>query len=63
MKYSREAFVQCLVEHEGYRKNVYKDTLGIDTIGIGRNLEDRGITKKSWITSTTRILKPFMSVG
>jgi lysozyme len=25
---------------------VYKDTLGIDTIGIGRNLEDRGITKE-----------------
>jgi hypothetical protein len=23
---------------------VYQDTLGIDTIGIGRNLEDRGIT-------------------
>ena len=46
MKYSREAFVECLVEHEGYRKNVYKDTLGIDTIGIGRNLEDRGITKE-----------------
>jgi len=25
---------------------VYKDTLGIDTIGIGRNLEDRGITQE-----------------
>jgi lysozyme len=25
---------------------VYKDTLGIDTIGIGRNLEDRGITQQ-----------------
>ena len=23
-----------------------KDTLGIDTIGVGRNLEDRGITKE-----------------
>ena len=44
MKYKREDFVECLVEHEGYRKHVYKDTLGIDTVGIGRNLEDRGIT-------------------
>ena len=25
---------------------MYQDTLGIDTIGIGRNLEDRGITKE-----------------
>ena len=31
---------------EGLRLQVYKDTLGIDTIGIGRNLEDRGITKE-----------------
>lgn len=46
MKYSREAFVECLVEHEGYRQFVYQDTLGIDTVGIGRNLEDRGITKE-----------------
>ena len=32
--------------HEGLKLNVYKDTLGIDTIGIGRNLEDRGISKE-----------------
>jgi lysozyme len=25
---------------------VYQDSLGIDTIGIGRNLEDRGISKE-----------------
>ena len=25
---------------------VYQDTLGIDTIGIGRNLKDRGISKE-----------------
>ena len=31
---------------EGLRLQVYKDTLGIDTVGIGRNLEDRGITKE-----------------
>ena len=25
---------------------VYEDSLGIETIGIGRNLKDRGITKE-----------------
>ena len=46
MKYSAENFVNKLIAHEGLRLQVYKDTLGIDTIGIGRNLEDRGITKE-----------------
>ena len=44
MKYNRENFVTKLIAHEGLRLQVYQDTLGIDTIGIGRNLEDRGIT-------------------
>ena len=44
MKYNRENFVNKLIAHEGLRLQVYQDTLGIDTIGIGRNLEDRGIT-------------------
>ena len=46
MKYNKEDLVQKLITHEGLRLQVYKDTLGIDTIGIGRNLEDRGITDK-----------------
>jgi len=46
MKYSRHDFIQKLITHEGLRLEVYKDSLGIDTIGIGRNLEDRGITKE-----------------
>ena len=46
MKYRREDFIQKLIAHEGLRLQVYQDTLGIDTIGIGRNLEDRGITKE-----------------
>lgn len=33
-----------LMDHEGLRLRVYKDTLGIETIGVGRNLRDRGIT-------------------
>ena len=44
MKYSRQAFIEKLIKHEGLRLEVYQDSLGIDTIGIGRNLKDRGIT-------------------
>ena len=46
MKYDRQDLIDKLIVAEGLRLQVYKDTLGIDTIGIGRNLEDRGITKQ-----------------
>jgi lysozyme len=46
MKYNSSHFLDKLVEHEGLVLTVYKDTLGIDTIGIGRNLKDRGISKE-----------------
>ena len=46
MKYRKENFIEKLIAHEGLRLQVYKDTLGIDTVGIGRNLEDRGISKE-----------------
>ena len=46
MKYRREHFIEELIKHEGLKLQVYQDTLGIDTIGIGRNLKDRGITKQ-----------------
>ena len=46
MKYDRQDLIDKLVIAEGLRLQVYKDTLGIDTIGIGRNLEDRGISKE-----------------
>ena len=29
---------------EGVRNKVYKDSLGIETIGVGRNLVDRGLS-------------------
>jgi lysozyme len=32
-----------LIQHEGFKLRVYKDTLGIETIGVGRNLRDKGI--------------------
>tara|TARA_R100000664_G_scaffold34230_1_gene55393 strand:+ start:6370 stop:6867 length:498 start_codon:yes stop_codon:yes gene_type:complete len=42
--YNKEKLIDQLIKHEGMVLQVYKDSLGIDTIGIGRNLEDRGIT-------------------
>lgn len=35
-----------LIKHEGYRQFVYKCTAGKETIGIGRNLVDRGISER-----------------
>jgi lysozyme len=45
MKYRRDNLIEKLISHEGLRLEVYQDSLGIDTIGIGRNLDDRGITQ------------------
>ena len=36
--------VDQIKKHEGLRLKVYKDSLGIPTIGYGRNLKDRGIS-------------------
>ena len=46
MKYNTSHFLDKLIQHEGMVLTVYQDTLGIDTIGIGRNLKDRGISKE-----------------
>ena len=46
MKYNSSHFLDELIAHEGMVLTVYQDTLGIDTIGIGRNLKDRGISKE-----------------
>lgn len=40
----REALIRQLRLHEGERLKPYRCTAGKLTIGIGRNLEDRGIT-------------------
>jgi lysozyme len=44
VKYNKSILIQKLIDHEGLVLQVYQDTLGIDTIGIGRNLEDRGLS-------------------
>ena len=36
---------ELLIKHEGLRLKPYRDTVGKLTIGIGRNIDDNGITK------------------
>lgn len=40
-----EQFEQMLIDHEGLELKPYTDTVGKVTIGVGRNLDDNGITK------------------
>lgn len=40
-----EAF-KLITEHEGFRSKPYYDTVGKLTIGYGRNLMDRGLTRE-----------------
>lgn len=42
----RGALVAQLIDHEGLRLRMYRDSLGIPTIGVGRNLRDKGLTKQ-----------------
>ena len=42
---NRERLKAVLIRHEGLRLKPYRDTVGKLTIGVGRNLDDRGITK------------------
>ena len=37
---------EMLIRHEGLRLKPYRDTVGKLTIGIGRNLDDVGITRE-----------------
>lgn len=39
------AFIEQLIDHEGEKLKPYIDTVGKTSIGIGRNLTDRGISK------------------
>jgi len=46
VKYNITELLDQLVLHEGLELLPYKDSLGIDTIGIGRNLEHRGLSEE-----------------
>lgn len=41
----RDKLVEQLIRHEGIRLKPYQDSVGKTTIGVGRNLEDVGISK------------------
>ena len=45
MKFDMDSLIEQLVEHEGLELFPYEDSLGIVTIGVGRNLEERGISE------------------
>ena len=44
MNYDRHKLIEMLIVDEGMKLQVYQDSLDIDTIGVGRNLEERGLT-------------------
>ena len=45
MVYDQDAFLDQIILHEGLELTPYKCTAGYLTIGVGRNLDDRGITE------------------
>lgn len=44
-RWLRQELVQQLTRHEGLRLKPYYDTVGVLTIGVGRNLSEKGITQ------------------
>lgn len=43
---NRDNLRRQLIIDEGVKKKVYKDSVGILTIGVGRNLQDKGLSEK-----------------
>jgi len=43
---NKAKLIEELTRDEGYRCKVYLDSVGIETIGIGRNLVDVGVSKE-----------------
>lgn len=35
---------KLLIKHEGYQKKAYEDSVGVVSIGVGRNLDDLGLS-------------------
>jgi lysozyme len=52
-----ERIQEQLVRHEGLRLKPYRCTAGKLTIGIGRNLDDRGISQKEAYAMLERDIK------
>lgn len=45
MTLNRDALMADLIRDEGLKLKPYKDTVGKWTVGVGRNLDDRGISR------------------
>lgn len=43
LKFTIEELEKLLIDHEGYEKKPYVDTVGKITIGVGWNLSDKGL--------------------
>jgi lysozyme len=46
----RQTLIEQLIRHEGIRLKVYRDIGGVETIGVGRNLRDVGISYAEALT-------------
>ena len=58
-----DKLLEQLKRHEGFRKKMYKDTLGLMTIGYGTNLEE-GLTKEeASLLLVTRLGKLLQELG
>jgi len=42
-----ETLTEQIVRHEGLRLSMYRDSLGIETIGVGHNLRDKPISNSA----------------
>lgn len=63
MNYNRIELLAQLKVSEGVVLTVYKDSLGIDTIGIGRNLKDRGISDEEFHLMSVSSMEEVYAVG
>lgn len=44
-KSEQNKITEFIKKHEGLRLKVYKDTVGVSTVGYGHNIEDNGISQ------------------
>lgn len=49
-KLNKTKLIESLTKHEGLRTLPYEDSVGVLTIGIGHNLEDRPLTNRAVLT-------------
>ena len=65
---SYDKLIETLRRHEGVEHTVYEDTMGIPTIGVGRNLRDVGLSEEEIdyllvndIERTKRLMDQYLS--